>query len=112
MLLISETFISPFKFWEAGQIHKGMRFRNQLFRSAGCFDTAQRQQVFDISSSFVQAGQEVVITTTRSHYTIWVCLISPKQASPQPASPQPLSNCSTQSTMALNWNRLTRSISA
>lgn len=77
MLLISETFIAPFKFWRDGQVQQGMRFRSRLFRHVGCFDAVQRQQMFDLASSFVQDGQEIVITTARSHYNIWICLTAP-----------------------------------
>lgn len=102
MLLIDEAFISLFKFWRDEQIQQGMRFRDQLFRSVSCFDATQREQMFALSSCLVQAGQEVVVTTANARYTIWVCLTPPQRSQ----------DCSTQSTMALNWNRLTQSVSA
>jgi hypothetical protein len=78
MLLIDEALISPFKFWHDGRVQQGMHFRKRLFGQFRCFDRHDRQQAFDLSARFVDAGVEVVMTTTGSQYTLWISLHSPQ----------------------------------
>ncbi len=73
-LLISEQFVSQFKYWREGQVRTGMRFRKGLFDYVTKFEHLQRHQAFDLAWRLSMANKEVVVTVSSEQYTVWVGL--------------------------------------
>ncbi|MBW4464080.1 MAG: hypothetical protein KME07_01400 [Pegethrix bostrychoides GSE-TBD4-15B] len=87
-LLINEQFVSQFKYWQAGQIRTGMRFRNNLFEHVAQFKANQRPQAFELAWKLTQAGQEAIVTASTAQYTVWVSLRSKELILPIREQPQ------------------------
>ncbi|HEY9907117.1 MAG TPA: hypothetical protein V6D18_05850 [Thermosynechococcaceae cyanobacterium] len=88
-LLINEKLIAQFKFWLDGQVQQGMRFRNELFGCAAGFQSSQRHEAFDLAWRLSQRpGQQVVVTTSNFHYTVWVSLRSSESQKTRTANQQ------------------------
>ena len=82
-LLINEKFICQFKFWMDDRVQQGMRFRNDLFAQVAGFQSSQRREAFELAWKLSQErGQQVVVTATHLHYTVWLNLRSPASSSP------------------------------
>lgn len=73
-LLINEQFVTQFKYWRAGQVRTGMRFRNNLFEYVSRFKQHQRPQAFELAWQLTQAGKESIVTASTSQYTVWINL--------------------------------------
>ncbi len=75
-LLINEQFVSQFKYWSAGQIRTGMRFRNGLFEHVSQFKRNQQPQAFELAWQLTQNGREAIVTASATQYTVWASLRS------------------------------------
>lgn len=73
-LLINEQFVSQFKYWRAGQVRTGMRFRSNLFEYVSQFKQHQRPQAFERAWELTQTGREAIVTASATQYTVWVNL--------------------------------------
>lgn len=73
-LLINEQFVFQFKYWRAGQIRTGMRFRSNLFEHMSQFKQNQRPQAFELAWQLTQTGREAIVTASASQYTVWANL--------------------------------------
>jgi len=73
-LLIDEQFVSQFKYWRAGQVRTGMRFRNNLFEYISQFKQNQRHQAFALAWELAQTGRDVIVTASATRYIVWVNL--------------------------------------
>lgn len=81
-LLINEDLVSPFKFWRDNQVQQGMMYRSELFYCASKFKNHQRQQAFDFAWMLSCKGaKQVIITVTRTYYTVWIGLRAPEGVS-------------------------------
>ena len=79
-LLIDEQFVSQFKYWRAGRVHRGMRFRNDLFEYTSQFQQDQRHQAFELAWELAQAGRDIVVTASATRYIVWVNLREPNSS--------------------------------
>jgi hypothetical protein len=87
-LLISEQFVSQFKYWRAGQIRTGMRFRNNLFEYVSQFKQDQRPQAFELAAKLNQTGREAIVTASAKQYMVWASLRSRGSAPLEQSSSQ------------------------
>ncbi|MEO0488370.1 MAG: hypothetical protein AAF215_16120 [Cyanobacteria bacterium P01_A01_bin.123] len=76
-LVITEAFITPFKFWHDGQITTGMCFRNELFGQVIVASAQERDGFFQQLDRLNPNASDVVITASKERYIAWVNLKTP-----------------------------------
>jgi hypothetical protein len=84
-LVVAETLVSPFKFWNEG-VYCGMLYRNDFYRSLRQFPAADRLQAFTQAIEESNRGYKVCITASSERYTVWVEMRSPRASASAPAS--------------------------
>lgn len=70
-LIVLETLVSPFKFWNEG-IHRGMLYRNDFYKHFHQFAATERIAAYAKATEVSNSGYTVCITVSQTHYTIWV----------------------------------------
>ncbi len=70
-LIVLETLVSPFKFWNEG-IHQGMLYRNDFYEHFHQFAATERIAAYAKAIEVGNSGGKVCITVSQTHYTIWV----------------------------------------
>ncbi len=70
-LIVLETLVSPFKFWNEG-IHHGMLYRKDFYEQFHQFAATERMAAYAKANEASNSGLKVCITVSQTHYTVWV----------------------------------------
>ncbi len=70
-LIVLETLVSPFKFWNEG-IHYGMLYRKDFYERLHQFSTTERGAAYAKAIEAGKGGFKVCVTVSQTHYTVWV----------------------------------------
>jgi len=70
-LIVVETLVSPFKFWDEG-IHHGMLYRNDFYERFHRFEATDRMAAYTKAIEAANSGYKACITVSQTHYTVWV----------------------------------------
>jgi hypothetical protein len=66
-----------FRFYQAGQIHEGMRYENELYGLVQVFKVEYRLRSYQIILALTEQRIPFILAVSKSRYSIWVSLRSP-----------------------------------
>lgn len=70
-LIVLETLVSPFKFWNEG-IHDGILYRNDFYDYLHQFSATECMAAYAKATEVSNSGYKVCITVSQTYHTIWV----------------------------------------
>lgn len=76
--LVSEQFISQFRFYHRGTVCEGMSYRSKLYRLEQVFEENHRSKAFSYACALSHGKIETVVTKSNASYKVWVDLSASK----------------------------------
>lgn len=80
--LINEQQVRPFNYYQDGAIFCAIAFQHKFYKRVCQFKPADRSKVYTIGCQLGEHGNDVVITASDTHYTLWVDLCADIAAIP------------------------------
>ncbi|NJO78693.1 MAG: hypothetical protein HC827_09285 [Cyanobacteria bacterium RM1_2_2] len=77
--IVNEVLVHKFTYWNQ-HLRFGMRYGRELYTLLGSYPIEERLKACDIACEYTSRGIEVCITASKTTYSVWLSLRSPKAA--------------------------------